>query len=205
MRLITISAIAAACVAATPAAAATTVTFDSLAHNGDIVSYGPTLDVDGYRFASNSLSVWGMNHPSNADPGGATLTDNSFKYPTTVTAVDGGLFDLISLDMADAFNIGWSADVVFTFTSASGTTTETVQVDNAPGLQTFVFNKTDLLSFRYLVNAEKTVWMQIDNVVLSNGDVLSGVPEPSTWAMMISGFSLVGAAVRRRKMAAVAG
>jgi hypothetical protein len=31
-----------------------------------------------------------------------------------------------------------------------------------------------------------------------------GVPEPATWALMISGFALVGAAMRRRASAAVA-
>jgi len=36
----------------------------------------------------------------------------------------------------------------------------------------------------------------IDNVQL---DVTPGVPEPATWAMMIGGFALAGAAMRRRK------
>lgn len=34
---------------------------------------------------------------------------------------------------------------------------------------------------------------------------VSGVPEPATWAMMISGFGLAGAAVRRRRTALTAG
>ena len=29
-----------------------------------------------------------------------------------------------------------------------------------------------------------------------------GVPEPTTWAMLIAGFGLVGATLRRRRMAA---
>ena len=33
---------------------------------------------------------------------------------------------------------------------------------------------------------------------------LPGVPEPSTWAMLITGFGLVGAMARRRKSAAIA-
>jgi subtilisin-like proprotein convertase family protein len=31
--------------------------------------------------------------------------------------------------------------------------------------------------------------------------VVSGVPEPATWAMMITGFSLAGSALRRRRLA----
>jgi hypothetical protein len=34
-------------------------------------------------------------------------------------------------------------------------------------------------------------------------DVATGVPEPATWAMMIAGFGLVGAASRRRRRAVV--
>ena len=33
---------------------------------------------------------------------------------------------------------------------------------------------------------------------------VSAVPEPATWAMMIAGFGLAGAALRRRSKAAVA-
>jgi hypothetical protein len=33
----------------------------------------------------------------------------------------------------------------------------------------------------------------------------AGVPEPASWAMMIAGFGLVGAAARRRRTVAVAG
>lgn len=38
----------------------------------------------------------------------------------------------------------------------------------------------------------------VDNVVLSAG----GIPEPASWAMMLVGFGLAGAALRRRKVVA---
>lgn len=199
MKLISLVAVASA-IAAPAAASAATITFDALAHDGNSACCGSTLDIDGYRFSSHSLYVLEKNSPANADPGGATLSD-SFGHTTTVTAIDGSTFDLTSLDLADGFNVGWSTDVVFTFTDAVGTTTETITIDKMKGLQTFVFNKTDLLSFSYGVDAEKTVWTQIDNIVLNSGNTVPGVPEPSTWAMLISGFGLVGAAARRRKVA----
>ena len=37
------------------------------------------------------------------------------------------------------------------------------------------------------------------DVALDNVTVTSDVPEASTWAMMIAGFGLVGAATRRRR------
>ena len=40
---------------------------------------------------------------------------------------------------------------------------------------------------------------QLDNVVLSSADAAPpAVPEPATWAMMVGGFGLVGAGMRRR-------
>ncbi len=38
----------------------------------------------------------------------------------------------------------------------------------------------------------------IDNIVLSGERLGNPVPEPSTWAMMIAGFALIGGAMRRR-------
>jgi hypothetical protein len=40
--------------------------------------------------------------------------------------------------------------------------------------------------------------------LLDNVSVQAAVPEPSSWAMLITGFGLVGAAVRRRRSAAIA-
>jgi hypothetical protein len=39
------------------------------------------------------------------------------------------------------------------------------------------------------------------SVLSSLPPVLSGVPEPASWAMMVGGFGLIGAAMRRRKVA----
>lgn len=40
---------------------------------------------------------------------------------------------------------------------------------------------------------------KVDGFKLTNVTVSSAVPEPATWMMMIGGFAMVGAAVRRRK------
>jgi hypothetical protein len=39
------------------------------------------------------------------------------------------------------------------------------------------------------------------SVFFSSLPVLSSVPEPASWAMMLGGFGLIGGALRRRKVA----
>ena len=38
-----------------------------------------------------------------------------------------------------------------------------------------------------------------DNIVISAADVTAGLPEPESWALLIAGFGLTGAALRRRR------
>ncbi len=67
----------------------------------------------------------------------------------------------------------------------------------SPGIYTvnFVFN-TDLFPSKDVV---------IDQVYIiasdTGGPVIPAIPEPATWAMLIAGFGLVGAAMRRRQAA----
>lgn len=46
--------------------------------------------------------------------------------------------------------------------------------------------------------------VSIDNVRVNVEGITSAVPEPATWAMMITGFGLAGSALRRRRAAAMA-
>lgn len=56
------------------------------------------------------------------------------------------------------------------------------------------------LTYLVLRSADTTIYL--DNIVLVDG--VTAVPEPSIWALMITGFGLAGAALRRRRTAAVA-
>ncbi|WP_235902761.1 PEPxxWA-CTERM sorting domain-containing protein [Sandarakinorhabdus oryzae] len=44
----------------------------------------------------------------------------------------------------------------------------------------------------------------VDNINFSQTSILGGVPEPASWALLLAGFGLVGAASRRRRKAVVA-
>jgi hypothetical protein len=49
-----------------------------------------------------------------------------------------------------------------------------------------------------------TGYFSLENQVALNQVVVSGVPEPATWAMMIGGFALMGAGLRSRRKVALA-
>jgi hypothetical protein len=62
---------------------------------------------------------------------------------------------------------------------------------------------SNTLTFRYTGFPQGTAdeAFGISNLVVSGNAIISGVPEPATWAMMIGGFGMVGGAMRsaRRK------
>jgi PEP-CTERM motif-containing protein len=153
--------------------------------------------------------VWGSAWPYSADAGGATLGSNYGWTTTTFSRVGGGLFDLQSIDLADFFDnaLGQQGgDVRLTFNDADGSTSQTVTIDDLPGLQTFTFNRSNLLSASYEPVTTFGPLIQVDNILVDTNDARtslavpeSAVPEPATWAMMLLGFGLVGGALRSAK------
>jgi hypothetical protein len=79
------------------------------------------------------------------------------------------------------------AGVVDSFIATVGTT----------GNNFYGFTGVSFDSIR-ITNQASDFWL-IDNVQI--GGV---IPEPATWAMLISGFGLIGTALRRRRIAAAA-
>jgi hypothetical protein len=73
----------------------------------------------------------------------------------------------------------------------------------ALGTFTFIGTGSDTLSIAAV--ADFNYW-HLDDVSVTGGLVPGGVPEPASWAMMVGGFGLMGAAMRRRRrdMAALA-
>lgn len=195
-------AFAALVITAAPAAAATVTFTPLISPSAGTAGDGTTYLENGLTFtssiaSSNALYHWGSSDSVNADAGGATLFQNFPSHFITVTATGGGSFTLNSFDLADAYNAGGGGSVAFSWTDGSGTSTSFLALDNAIGLQTFTFNYTGVTSFSL---QQEAPYFQVDNIVFN--EATNAVPEPATWALMIAGFGLVGAAMRRRALAA---
>jgi hypothetical protein len=171
------------------AASAQVVTFDGA--TGSFTSYTES----GYLFTSNSLFA----------------TDGGIGNGTTggkinVTRVDGDTFTIASLDVASQVGMMFAGnmDLLFDFTLADGTRTSDYRVidlgDN-PVYQTLTsFAGLELRAFSVYSDVfSGTGQIKIDNLDLR--PVTSAVPEPANWALMIGGFGLAGAALRRRRVA----
>lgn len=77
--------------------------------------------------------------------------------------------------------------VVFTGSVAGGTTNFYFGNDGPGDFTSALFESTEAFS--------------IDNLTFGLVDVPPGIPEPATWLLLLGGFALVGAAMRRPKVA----
>jgi hypothetical protein len=65
-----------------------------------------------------------------------------------------------------------------------------------------VTSNSDIYGFRFTTNVGAQLDTGFTNI--SVGSANRGVPEPATWALMLTGFGLAGAALRRRRTALAA-
>ena len=68
----------------------------------------------------------------------------------------------------------------------------------AYGNEVIIHNDSDQLNFILSPGETATFWLTEGYARFS---ILTAVPEPASWAMLIAGFGLVGAAARRRTAA----
>jgi hypothetical protein len=134
---------------------------------------------------------------------------NSRWISLTSTGTPGGnttdyrlTFDLTGFDSATAIITGsWGADNAGTMALngvLTGNTTPgfstltpfTVNSGFVGGINFFDFFVTDFGA---------PTALRVDDLAFQGSPAIGGVPEPSTWAMMILGFGLVGYAIRRSR------
>ena len=190
------------------------ITVSILGGYGSYAGAGQTLVQDfdgfvapGYNFSSTAPIYVGTGSSSGqyAEPVGAVgnylavQSGNGIDGSATLASLGGG-FTAFSLFMGspDTYNyvtINWAGGG------------STVLDGNALSNGGTLFTTTGDQSLAYRVNIDfggqraQSVTLQSigQNAFESDGWAVSAVPEPATWAMMITGFGLAGVAIRRRR------
>lgn len=189
--------------------------------------YGQTLKVRASAWTINGSKIYNSYLGSYAnglgvtsDPeDGSNLThviDNQtekdfvllqFSAPVLLTAVTTSAYKLGSVADADFTigygNVGFNWNTTINLEGANASTLNTLlkqtPISSSGGTRNLTGGQASNL---WLVAASLTnPDGKIDGFKLTSVGVASVVPEPATWMMMILGFGLVGAAIRRRPAA----
>lgn len=153
-----------------------------------------------YTFDSSSHSalVNGNNYPSYGVSNGTNmLVFNGVSGILTVSRSDHGLFELTSLDVGGWFNLPSNNTARLSIT---GHTLSSGDVSIDSGLSTTTFSHLMISSFTNLTSMTMKIagysspaYVAIDNLVVT------AVPEPESYAMLLAGLGLMGAIARRRR------
>jgi PEP-CTERM motif len=153
--------------------------------------------------------------------GATTLTDPTFNRPlagltglsgvgtavhykaTTFTVAASGSYSFLMTGAGawDTFLILYSPS----FNPATGLVNALIANDDFPSIGVSGFTTSLLAGTSYVAITTGFGNSDVGEYTLEINQVGAGaVPEPSTWAMIIAGFGIVGAALRRRRTLAIA-
>jgi hypothetical protein len=170
---------------------------------------GGSTAMTGWTVIGDSIAWIGTPNPFGLGPSNGDFFLDLTGYPVgapfggvqqTLATVAGRQYE-VTFDLGSHLGSGIaSVDV----SAAGASQTFSSSNPNAPVVwesQTFRFTASAGATVLSLLGSGGTDYIGLDNVAVA--DLGAGVPEPATWAMLIAGFGLVGAATRRRSPAAV--
>jgi hypothetical protein len=139
----------------------------------------PQHDVFGRNFGAWDLGVAGESDSSPGDSGGPEFIDGKIATVTSF-GITGGLFDgFCGGSSTDPYNSSGTTAVQYDLTKCTNSS-----VGEIAGNTRVDYN----LGF-------------INGYLRAHGEVGEAIPEPASWALMLSGFGLIGATMRRRRTA----
>lgn len=172
-------------------------------HPGHVALPGWTV-LDGSVDLTGTHTTWGP-----AATGDYSLDINGWEAGTISQSFDTVVGKLYQVSFAYSRNAAGAPDPATADVSAGGSIFH-VSAANNPALYGTGGNMLwQQGGFSFVGTGHDTI--QLKATVPGNGGVFfdavsvsGGVPEPATWALMISGFGLAGAALRRRRAVAAA-
>jgi hypothetical protein len=175
-------------------------TFDTTSGTGtgftfNLVGNGASTDINLFRIWTDEGSV------DNSDEIHRPISVLfSFTAPGVANGTVGG--ETFGIDgTVNRGHVTWNGPAVINFGGALGTITVTLNDTDFNSYDPPGSGNNDDLREGYNYSAQVTGHFALSNVVAGAG----AVPEPATWGMMIMGFGLAGATMRRRRtLAAVA-
>lgn len=149
-------------------------------------------------FAAKTFTVSGSFSDGGTLSGTFTTSDNLLMLESTALIVAGGTLGIDSVIFNEASYISAGTNSLptsFTLVAISsvskrlGLTFESALTSDGALLSTASFNQQDGSGTRTVTSGR----------AIGPGTGVGAVPEPSSWAMMISGFALAGTALRVRR------
>lgn len=161
------------------------------------------------RGTDNGTTTVGMESLNSVTPLTFTLTSQT-STPFNLVSIDIGSLEANNTQFHNTIATKW---MFLGNLSGGGTVSETINT-NPDQILTYSLSS----AFQNLTSVSVTAELPVMGISISNNAGVSGdfdnivathfdggaVPEPSTWALMIGGFGLAGAALRRRRTVAAA-
>ena len=141
-----------------------------------------------FAFPPSATATW---------TGSVALFASNVGTTTTLSRVDGGAFDLISLDLSEGNTASSAASLIFTGTLlAGGTTSFGLTLDGTFGMETVGFQGfADVTSVSWQATGSRPASYQFDNIVVSS---LTPIPLPAGLPLLAAGLAGLALARRRR-------
>jgi hypothetical protein len=189
------AAITLAATTTAPALAVTTLTFEGQANT----IYGAPITRSGFELGNPAGQEQHFHEIDSTQFGlasnGTGVLLNDRDTDIFLQKAGGGTFTLTSVDVASALNNNAGTGITIKGYLAS-VLTGTITISNLSQFQNAL--GTALGTVDYVTFDGTNGGFELDNIVLDGAVVPGAVPESSTWFLMIAGFGLVGATMRRR-------
>ena len=170
---------------------------------------------EGYALGSKSIVFCDVAYPAMDCLGtlsGGSITTASSVFPDASTGTQVYTGTTIGLTISDYIDYSWpavSAYVtgtqpislrIWSYDSVLNAEVEIAALSTTGAVTNFAFGYGDELNNLFLTRFEYSsdAVFSIDNLAMGLFDVGPGIPEPSSWMMLIMGFGLVGAISRRK-------